>query len=378
VSSLPIGDIAGIPIRIHVSWAIILALIAATVATQAGSVEPSVTAMERWSVGVAVALGFLVSAVIHELAHAIVARRRGATASPVVVHFLGTVATPTVEVPRPRDEFAVAVAGPLATIAVGAICLVLTFITERIGGDLWTAVAAVTLVVGTLDVAIGLINLVPAYPLDGGRAVRALAWARTGDPRRALRVAASVGRVAGALIAVLGIAAIVLLEPLDGIMIAVAGWFLVSAARGVERRAAIDDALDGLVVRDVMDRDVTTLPPGLTIDTFADQVLSGSGAMAFPVVRGTELLGLIGAAQLRRVPSARRGTLRVEDVMITPPELPVLHPDASLQDALDGLARTGLDGIPVVEDGLLAGLVMRRNVAAEVRSRTEQAGITPW
>jgi Zn-dependent protease/CBS domain-containing protein len=378
MSSLPIGDIAGIQVRIHASWAIILALIAATVATQAGTIEPAVTTLERWSIGVAVALGFLLSAIIHELAHAIVGRRRGATTTAVIVHFLGTVASPNVDVPRPRDEVAIGLAGPLATIAVGLVSLGITYIAELIGGDLAMAVAAVTLVVGTLDIAIGLLNLLPAYPLDGGRVMRALGWARTGDPRRGLRIAATVGRATGILVAVLGVVAIVILEPLDGLMIAVGGWFLVSAARGVERRAAIDDALDGVIVRDVMDRDVTTLPPGLTIDTFADQVLDGSAALAFPVVRGTELLGMIGAAQLRRVSRTRRATVRVEDVMVSPPDLPLLDPEATLQDALDGLAKSGLDGLPVIEDGRLAGLVMRRHVAAAVRTRTERAGISPW
>lgn len=378
MNTFALGRIAGIQVRIHVSWVIILALIAATVATEAGTIEPGSPSLARWSIGVAVALGFLFSAVLHELAHAIVARRRGGIATTVMVHFLGTVSSPALEVPRPRDEVAVGIAGPIVTILIGLACLAVTVVADLLPGELATAVATVTLVVGTLDLVIGLIHLIPAYPLDGGRVVRALAWARTGDPRRALHVAARVGRITGIAVAIVGVVTILVLEPIDGLMIALGGWFLTSAARGVERRADIDDALDGVSVRDIMVRDMTTLPPGLTIDTFADQVLDGSSALAFPVVRGTELLGLIGARQLRRVPSKRRATVRVEDVMVSGSALPLLDPEASIQDAVDGLARSGLDGLPVLEDGRLAGMVMRRAVAAAIRSRTEQAGISPW
>ena len=161
-------------------------------------------------------------------------------------------------------------------------------------------------VVGALDLALGLVNLVPAFPLDGGRVVRGLAWARSGDARAGLRTAARVGRFIGLLLAGLGVVGILLgdvvgIETIDGLMVALCGWFLTSTARTVERQAGLDQLLDGLSVADVMDRDVAGIPPGLTLDTFAGQVLDGSSPMALPVTRGTELLGVIGASQLRRV-----------------------------------------------------------------------------
>ena len=178
-------------------------------------------------------------------------------------------------------------------------------------------------------------------------------------------------------IAAIGVLAIVVLEPVNGFMVALGGWFIVSTARSMERRAELDAILDGLLVRDVMDRDVTSIAPGLTIDTFANQVLGGSAAPAFPVVRGTELLGVIGARQLRRVRRDRWATVRVQDVMVAPPTMPTVGPDTSLQAALDGLARSSLDGIPVMEDGRLTGIVLRRAVAEAVRLRLTRPAVVP-
>ncbi len=232
------------------------------------------------------------------------------------MYFLGAAATPALETTRPRDEIAAALAGPLASLAIGAALLVVAAAVDATDTPIATAVGSTALIVGTLDVALGLLNLLPAYPLDGGRVVRAIAWARSGDARSALGSAAAVGRSVGLVIAVLGVVGIFVLEPLDGLMIALGGWFLTSTARGVERRAGIDAVLDGLFVRDVMDRDVAAVSPGLSIDTFASQVLGGSAAMALPVMRGTELLGIIGARQLRKVRPDRWASTRVEDVMV--------------------------------------------------------------
>ena len=378
MSTFPLGRIAGLSIRVHASWAIILALIVVTVAAQVGSLDPGTSQPMRWGIGVAVAVAFLLSAVAHELAHALVARRRGVPTTTIVVYFLGASATPALETTRPRDEIMTALAGPLASIALGAVLLGVAAAVESTDTSLAMAVGSTALVVGTLDVALGLLNLLPAYPLDGGRVVRAMAWSRTGDPRAALRTAASVGRAVGLTIAVLGVMGIFLIDSIDGLMIALGGWFLTSTARGVERRASLDSVLDGLFVRDVMERDVTTIPPGLTIDTFASQVLGGSAALALPVVRGSELLGLIGARQLRGIRQDRWATVRVEDVMVTGSALPILGPGATVQSAIDDLARSSLDGLPVVEDGLLTGMVMRRAIADAIRVRAASAGLAGW
>lgn len=384
MSTIPVGRLAGLEIRIHVSWAIILAVIVVSAGSQVGVLDPGSSMPVRWGIGVVVAVLFLLSAMAHELGHAIVARRRQVPTDSVVVYFLGAAASPDLTTTRPRDEVAIALAGPLVSIGIGIGLLAIAGLAALLGDDgPAVVVGRVAFVVGALDVALGIINLIPAFPLDGGRVVRGLAWARSGDARAGLRTAARVGRFVGLFLAGLGIAAILLagllpLDPIDGLMVALCGWFLTSAARTVGHRAELDRLLDDLNVGDVMDRDVAGIPPGLTIDTFAGQVLDGSASMALPVTRGEELLGVIGASQLRRVRRDRWATTRAEDVMLALPALLVVSPETTVRAALVGLGRAGIDALPVMEGGTLAGLLTRRAVAAAIRGRADAAGISPW
>ncbi len=384
MSSFPVGRVAGLEIRIHVSWAIILAIIVVTAGAQVGALDPSSSMPVRWGIGVVVAVLFLASAMAHDIGHAVVARRRQVPTDSVVVYFLGAAASPDLTTVRPRDEVAIALAGPIVSLAVGIGLLGIAGLASLLGdGGPALILGRVAFVVGSLDLALGFVNLIPAFPLDGGRVVRGLAWARTGDARAGLRTAARVGRFVGLFLAGLGVAGILLVEILptdsiDGLMVALCGWFLTSTARTVERRAGLDQLLDGLSVGDIMDRSVTGIPPGLTLDTFAGQILDGSASMALPVTRGTELLGVIGASQLRRVKQDRWATTRAEDLMISTPALQILSPETTIRAALVGLGRAGIDALPVMDGGTFAGLLTRRAVATAIQGRAERAGISPW
>jgi Zn-dependent protease len=384
MSSIPVGRLAGLEIRIHVSWAIILAIIVVTAGSQVGLVSPGSSMPVRWGIGIAIAVLFLLSATAHDIGHAVIARRRGVPTDTVVVYFLGAAASPDLTTTRPRDEVAIALAGPIVSIAIGLGLLAIAGLAALLGDEgVALVVGRVAFVVGALDLALGFVNLVPAFPLDGGRVVRGLAWARSGDARTGLRNAARVGRFTGLLLAGIGVAGILLgdvvgIETLDGLMVALCGWFLTSTARTVERQAGLDQLLDGLSVADVMDRDVAGIPPGLTLDTFAGQVLDGSSPMALPVTRGTELLGVIGASQLRRVRQDRWATTHAEDLMILPRALLIVSPETTIRAALEGLARAGVDALPVMDGGMFAGLLTRRAVAMAIQGRADRTGISAW
>jgi Zn-dependent protease len=384
MSTIPVGRLGGLEIRIHVSWAIILAVIVVTAGAQVGVLDPASSMPVRWGIGAVVGFLFLVSAMAHELGHALVARRRGVPTDSVVVYFLGAAASPDLTTTRPRDEVAIALSGPIVSLALGTVLLGVAAVAGMIGDDGPSVIVGrVAFVVGTLDLGLGVVNLVPAFPLDGGRVVRGLAWARSGDARSGLLTAARVGRYVGLFLAGLGITGILLgdvlpTDSIDGLMVALCGWFITSTARTVERRAGLDRLLDGLSVGEVMDRDVAGIPPGLTLDTFAGQVLDGSSSMALPVTRGTELLGVIGASQLRRVRQDRWATTRAEDLMISPPVLLVVSPETTIRAALVGLGRAGIDALPVMDGGIFAGLLTRRAVAAAIQGRADRAGVGPW
>jgi CBS domain-containing protein len=175
--------------------------------------------------------------------------------------------------------------------------------------------------------------------------------------------------------AALGLLAIVVVDTIDGLMLALTGWFLTGAARQVDRRALLDELLLDVNVADVMDREVQSVPPGLTLDTFAAQVLDGSSTPSLPVVRGHELLGIVGAAQLRRVRRDRWPETRAEQAMVSAPSLPVVRPETPLRSAFEDLRRSGLDGLPVVEAGGLAGIVTRRAIVEALRAKAQLRGV---
>ena len=376
MSALPIARLFGFEIRVHVSWAIILAVIAVTVVTQVGTMAPESSAALRWTLGAVVAGAFLISALAHELGHAIAARRFGAPGKTVVIYFFGGAATPTLEMKTPREEIVAALAGPLVSLLIGAILMAVARLGSALGGDAPEIVGQVALVVGVLNLALGLVNLLPAFPLDGGRVARAIGWARTGEPERGLRVAARVGRWIGIGLGVVGVVLILTMDSADGLMVALAGWFLVSSSRAVERTAAVDALLRGLRVGDVMDREVKSVPAGLTLDTFAAQVLDLPGG-SLPVVDGMNLVGVLGERQVRRVRRDKWSATRAGDLMTAAAGLPAIDPETTLRAAIDHLHRMGLDGLPVLEAGRLAGVVTRRAVAEAIRVRAAAQAAAP-
>ena len=366
MNAVPIARLFGFEIRVHVSWAIILAVIGVTAATQVAEVAPEVGSAGSWLVGAVVAAAFLLSALAHELGHAIAARRVGLPGGPVIVYFFGGAASSRLETARPRDEVAIAAAGPLVSLGAGVVFMLVALGGELAGSGWVQGAGRIAFAIGAMNLLLGGVNLLPAFPLDGGRIVRGLAWARTGNPARALRIAASTGRYLGILFATAGIVGILLVDSLDGLMLAVCGWFIVSSASAVERNADIDAMLEGISVGDVMDHDVSGVPPGLTLDTFAGQMLDGASHAAVAVMRGPDLLGIVGEKQVRRIRRDRWAATRAEDLMVSGDALPRVGPEMSLRDALDRLHRSGLDGLPVVEAGALTGIVTRRAVAKAV------------
>ena len=368
MSALPVARIAGFEIRVHVSWAVILAVIAVTVVTQLETAAPTTSQPVRWALGAVVAAAFLLSALAHELGHAVVARRAGSPGKVVVVYFFGGAASPSLELQRPRDEIRAALAGPVVSLVIGALSAAIAVVATGMPGDAPLVIAQVAIVIAVLNLVLGGANLLPAFPLDGGRVARAVLWARSGDPSTALRGTARIGRGLGIGLGIAGFAVILRFDSIDGLMLALAGWFLISTARALERGADVEAMLEGLIVGDVMDREVTRVPAGLTLDTFAEQVLGQPGG-SVPVVEDGDLVGMLGERQVRRIRRDRWAATRAGEAMTARDALPEIAPSSTVRAALEQLHRSGADGLPVFEAGSLAGIITRRAVADAVRDR---------
>ncbi len=380
MNGVPIARILGFEIRLHFSWILIVALIAVYVADTAGRGSPALPAAVGWLVGGLVAAAFLLSVLAHELAHAVVARRRGVDGGPITLYFFGGSASLQLESDKPKDDAAIAIAGPLASLAIGAVLFVIGLGLAVAAGtdedEMLAGAAFVLAAISALNLILGGINLLPAYPLDGGRLVRALVWARSGDERVGAKAAATTGRTVGWLMIGFGLALILGGRQTDGVMLGLAGWALSTASRAVGRRLVVQELLRDVRVADVMEREVATVSPHLTVDTFADRILEDGGGSALPVLSNDEVVGLIGMGQLRRLGRRAWATTRAEDLMMSPPSLPLLGPDDSVWSALDRLRRSNLDGLPVVEGVRFLGVISRRAILATIQSRAQLQGIS--
>jgi Zn-dependent protease len=376
VSGVPIARIFGIEVRLHLSWIFIIVIVTATVGGRLASLQPAADATLSWAIGIAASLLFMVTVVAHELAHALVARRSGMPVDSISVHFIGSPAVVDVRAPTPRAEAAVAVAGPLTSLAIGAAAVALALGGVMSGVAALQVVGDVLVIVGALDLVLAGVSLVPAFPLDGGRLVRAIGWARTSDPRRGALLAARVGRVVGWLLLAAGLGVILAGQTLDGIMLGLIGWFLGASSRSVDRWVVMDGLIAGVRVSEAMEAELDTIAPQLTLDTFAPQVLDGTLGPALPVFRGEELIGIVGAGQLRGVPKRDWPSTRTSEVMVAMADLPTIGPDESLTEGLERLRDSHLDGLPVLEGADLRGVLTRRSIAVALRARAEVSGLS--
>lgn len=377
MSGVPVARILGFEIRLPLSWVFIVAIITVTVAGRLPTFLPDASESLGWVVGVAASLLFLASVVVHELAHAVVARRDGADTSVlVVVPIIGSGAAVDVVASSPRAEATIALAGPLASALLALLAIVVSVAAFALGPTV-EPIADIALIVAALDLLVAGVSLVPAFPLDGARVVRAVAWARTGNRRAGTRASGIVGRYAGRVVLVIGFAVVIVSQELtlDGIMLGLAGWFLMASARSVDRWLVLDELIQGMSVGEAMERDLATLSPGLTLDTFASGVLDGSVTPALPVLDAESVVGIVGLAQLRAVARRNWPSTRTSDVMVAPPEMPTARPEDRLTDALESLRRSHLDGLPVLDGSTLRGVLTRRSIAALLHARAESRGV---
>jgi Zn-dependent protease len=373
MNGVPVARVLGFEVRLHVSWLFVIAIITVVVERRLVELQPDVAPAVNWLIGLLGALGFLVTVIAHELTRAVAARRDGATAKTVIVHFVGSAAPIDVIATSPRAEAAIAVSGPVTSLVLGIAFLGIAVASLSLGPAA-EAIGDVFAIIGALDLLLAGVSIVPAFPMDGARLVRAVAWARSGNQRTGTRAAGVVGKYAGRALLVVGLVIILTGETVDGIMVGLVGWFLMASARSVDRWLILDDLVQGMSVGEAMEKDLSTISPQLTLDTFAQGIIDGSVTPALPVLHDDQLVGIIGLAQVRAVAPRNWPSTRTEDVMVGKPEMPTASPDDRLTDALERLRQSHLDGLAVLDGGILRGVLTRRSIAALLHARAEARG----
>lgn len=362
-----IGTIRGIRILINWTWIGIFILVAWSLAV---GYFPSHFKHwpigEYWAVGVAAALLLFISVLIHELSHSFVAQARGLPVSTITLYIFGGVSNLTREPASPGEEFWIAIAGPLSSIALGAIFGALHL---AIAHPAW--LTAMFGYLSAVNFILALFNLIPAFPLDGGRVFRSIVWGITHDLRRGTRIATWVGQFFAWLFILVGVWQMFLGNFIGGLWLAFIGWFLNNAATASYRYAQQTAEFRDVDVRDVMNTNPVTVDPELTLDAVVHSHLLQQGTRAIPVVADGSLAGILTISDIRHFGIDQWPVIRVWRAMTPSEKLDTVRPDTPVVEAMDLMNVHGHNQLPVVQDGSLVGLVSRADVLRFVQLRHE-------
>jgi Zn-dependent protease len=360
--SYPLGRVAGIRIGLHWSVLLLLGLLIWTLASGIfPDTNPGLGDDVYFAMAVVAALAFFASILLHELGHAVEARRDGMHIDGITLWLFGGVARFGGMFPSPGAEFRIAVAGPLVSLGLG-----LGFVGISLAPGLPEPVEAVCAWLGFINLALLAFNLLPALPLDGGRMLRAALWRWKGDLRTATRLAAAGGRLIAYGLIGLGIAMLFLQGTFSGIWLAFIGWFLLQASAAEARAIMARDPLAGKRVGDLMVRDPVTTSPHETLDRFLDRTAWEHRHTAYPVVEDGRAVGMIPFRCLSEVPREEWATRRVADCMVGRDRLPTLSADDDLGTAVTALRGSGLGRALVLDGDRLVGLLSISDVARAV------------
>lgn len=368
-----IGRALGIPIRVHPSWFVVFLFVTWTLATgYLPDVLPGLSDPRYWGMAAVASLLLFLSVLLHELGHSYVALRFRIPIGQITLFLFGGVAHMRKEPPSPKAEFLIAIAGPLVSFALGALCFGAAVVAESLplpsGGRGFVILGGL---LGFNNVVLGLFNLIPGFPLDGGRVLRAGLWAWNKNFNRATSQAAVIGLGFGVLLG--GFGAVLLIGVIAGLLDPSAGgnagWlifigaFLFGAAWSTRRQVAIRTALAMTSVRDMMIRSVVTVPPDLSVQTAVNEFFVAFGYGGFPVSDEGKMIGIISVEDVQSISQTLWSWRTVRDVMRpASPDL-FIPSDWSIMQAMERMAQSGWERLIVLEEGQPVGLITRSAIA---------------
>lgn len=365
--ALVLGRIHGIAIRIHYTWLIAFALITWSLAQGFfPSSYPGWATTTYWIMGAVAAIGLFGSVLIHELSHSFMALARGKKVEGITLFIFGGVSSISDEADRPKDELLISIVGPLTSFAIAAAAWLL--VVALAPGN--TPLGAILGYLALVNLLVGIFNLLPGFPLDGGRVLRSAVWAATGSLRRATEIASYVGQGFGFLLIFWGAWQIFAGDFLNGIWIAFVGWFLNNAAESTRAQQQVKESLDGVRVSDLM----APMPPLLDAATSVqDLVMSHlvrGGARAVLVGRSGEVSGIVSITDIKELDQDQWPVTPLSQIM-TPVPLKSVTPDTDVNDALRLLAEHDLHQLPVLVRGQAVGMLSRADIMRFLRTRRD-------
>jgi Zn-dependent protease/sulfur carrier protein ThiS len=368
-SGFNLGKIFGIQFRLHYSWFIIFILITWTLAASYfPATYPTWSLTTKIAAGIITSLLFFASVLAHELAHSLVGRVNGIPVKSITLLIFGGVAQMTREVTKASAELKMAAAGPACSLVIGGVFALVWFLTQ----DMIEPVAAMSFYLALANGLLAAFNLIPGFPMDGGRIFRALMWRFSGNYRRSTQIATRVGQGVAYSFILGGILMIFLLDEwLGGLWIAFIGWFLQNAASTSYRQTQWREAIRGLTASQVMTSDYMEVPPNVTVDELVKRYVLPKGHSFFIVTSEGGGKGILTLHNLKSVPQSSWNTTQVEKIMLPLDQLKAARPEQNALSIVEHMNKNDINQMPVVSEGRVIGLITRDSLIRFLRARSE-------
>jgi Zn-dependent protease/predicted transcriptional regulator len=358
---IPLFHLFGIEIRLDLSWILIAVLITWTLSSGVfPGYYPDLAPATYWTMGVVAAAGLFASIILHELAHAAIARRDGVPIDGITLFVFGGVAEMQAEPPSPKAEFRMAIAGPIASLVIALVCYLVASAGSATGAS--APFVGVFAYLATINTILAVFNMVPAFPLDGGRVLRAALWAWKGELRWATRITAAIGSGFGILLIALGVLSVLRGNFIGGMWWFLIGLFVRGAAQMSYQQVVVRQGLQGVPVRRIMSPEPVVVPPGITVAELVDDYVYRHHFKMFPVVDGGRLIGCVGLRDIKQLPREQWGTTAIRTVMRECSPENTVRPEADALDALTRMHKSGNGRLLVTENGALVGIVTLKDM----------------
>lgn len=371
-SSIRLGRLFGIEIGLHYSWFLIALLITMSLGSEFQASHSEWGATVIWSLSVLTSILFFITLLAHEMSHALVARSHGLSTRAITLFALGGVAQIEKEPEDARTEFLVGGVGPLSSAVMGVISLAIGWaLGWHLGTEPATPLAAMFVWLGYINLTLAAFNMIPGYPLDGGRILRSILWMSSRDALKATRNAAAVGKIFALLFIAFGIFQFFRGAGFGGLWIAFIGWFLLQAASASAASVELSAGLRGVRVSDVMTSDCTMIDAYTNVQTFVEEHLLRSGKRCFVVQQNGQVIGLVTPHEIKLLDRARWPYTTIADVMRPLDQLHTVEPNTPVMEALETMGRDDVNQLPVVSGNHLDGIITRANVLQFLHTRAE-------
>lgn len=375
---IKVGQFFGINIHIDWSWLLIFLLITWNLATGFSQIHPDWSTTLAWGMGLLASVLFFASVLAHEMAHSLVAQSQGLPVRRITLFLFGGVSNIEREPPSPKSEFLIAIVGPVTSIVLGLIFILISGVSMdavvATGGQGMEALANLSplttmlLWLGPINLILGVFNMVPGFPLDGGRILRSILWSATDSLRRATRWASYVGQGTAWLMIGSGIAMVFGVRIpffgsglVSGLWLAFIGWFLHSASVQGYQQVVVRDILEGIPVERMMKRDASSVSGDITVSHLVQEIMD-SDDYAFVVMEGDQMVGIVTLQDMRKVNKDRWDETRVREIMTPREELELVSPDEDAAETLSTISQRDIRQIPVVQNDSLLGVVRRQDI----------------